>query len=91
MDSRIAELVEKVQHMLATGTSIEDILSFLRQSGCSKVESIVVIKETNAISLAEAKKIIHYSKAWEDTRERDETFQDTFFNTIKNVDVKDMS
>lgn len=47
----------------------EQVLAQLRAEGFSPVESIKVTRAVLHVSLGEAKRIVHQSKAWEDARE----------------------
>jgi ribosomal protein L7/L12 len=67
-------MTQRCQQLRAQGASDEDIISFLRSEGCSKVESIVVIAKLLAVGLDRAKEIVHTSKAWEDVRKQDDRF-----------------
>lgn len=69
-------LMSICKEMLTQGCDLEEILSFLRQNGCSKVYSIRMLTKLKGINLQEAKRIVHFSKTWEDVREEDEEFHD---------------
>jgi ribosomal protein L7/L12 len=77
-------LINKCQSLHAEGKNKEDIVSFLRAQGCSKVESIAIFAKALGIGLAEAKNVVHLSDAWSDTREGDERFQ----NSLREGDGK---
>ena len=47
----------------------EQVLAQLRAEGFSPVESIKVTRAVLHVSLGEAKRIVHQSRAWEDARE----------------------
>ena len=70
-----ATLVNECQRQRAAGKSNDDLVAFLRTQGCSKVESMAIVARACGVGLGEAKEIVHLSKAWADTRERDERFQ----------------
>ena len=47
----------------------EHVLAQLRTEGFSPIESIKVTRVVLRVSLGEAKRIVHQSRAWEDARE----------------------
>jgi hypothetical protein len=53
---------------------LEGLIGFLRSSGCSKIDSIAILARECGIGLARAKEVVHFSRAWNDTREADESF-----------------
>lgn len=71
-DERQRRLLLVCQDMRARGGSVEAVISFLRQQGCSKVETICLIARAESVSLSKAKEWVHGSAVWEDVRERDE-------------------
>jgi hypothetical protein len=66
----------------ARGFSDEDLMIFLRAEGCSKIDSIVVLREVLNLNLAEGKALVHLSKAWGDVRERDDTFHEALIDVV---------
>lgn len=64
-------LVESCKNMLAEGKDLELILGFLKKYGCSKTQSIVILKDIQGISLDEAKSLVHFSQAWQDVSKID--------------------
>ena len=69
---RWARHLDECRRMLSTGEDIETVLAFLRRSSASKIESMAVLIELQALSPDEAKIAVHYSEAWRDTRDTDE-------------------
>jgi hypothetical protein len=59
----------------------------LRDAGCSKIDSIVVLRDVLRISLAEAQMIVHLSPVWRHAREQDEALQDALWATIESMDT----
>lgn len=74
MEERFQSLIEHCKNMLAHEETIEEVLLFLRRNECSKTDSIRALILVKDLSLTEAKKIVHFSEAWKDTREADEGF-----------------
>ncbi len=78
-------LVKSSKTMLVEGKNLEYVLGFLRQNGCSKTQSIIILKEIKKISLDEAKELVHFSEVWEDVSKVDEKLINNFYETaIKN-------
>jgi hypothetical protein len=76
------ELAEACRALRARGFSDDDLMAFLRAEGCSKIDSIVVLREVLDLSLAEGKALVHLSKAWGDVRERDDTFHEALIDVV---------
>jgi hypothetical protein len=68
-------LIENCKKLLFQTSDVESILNYLRSNGCSKTQSIVMLKSIKDISLDESKQIVHFSKTWQDTLDNDEKFQ----------------
>ncbi len=60
---------------LEAGATTEDVLEFLRQSGASILQSIRLLCHAKNIDLGESKRLVHFSKTWEDFREGSEQLQ----------------
>jgi len=65
-----------------SGADLEDILTYLRNEGCSKIDSIVVLHEVLGISLGDAKGLVHCSSTWRDVREQDDAFHDQLIEAL---------
>ena len=65
------------QDMAARGANTEEILDYFRQTNCSKTKSMAILAETKGINLAEAKELVHFSRTWQDLRDRDEKLHET--------------
>jgi ribosomal protein L7/L12 len=66
-----------VARLAREGMSQDDILTQLRASGHSTIESIKALHDGEGISLTAAKQAVHFSRAWADQREANETFHET--------------
>jgi ribosomal protein L7/L12 len=78
-------LMKSSKTMLAEGKNLEYVIGFLRQNGCSKTQSIIILKEIKEISLDEAKELVHFSEVWQDVSKVDEKLINNFYETaIKN-------
>jgi hypothetical protein len=65
------------------GDPMETILNRLRDKGASKIDSIRALHDGARIPLAEGKRLVHFSAAWADTKERDEKFWDELEQVLK--------
>ena len=83
MNSR-AELAAECKTLLARGLSDEDLMAFLRAEGCSKLNSIVVLREVLNLNLGEAKALVHLSRTWGDVRERDDAFHEALIDAVND-------
>lgn len=82
----LTPLINECQQLHREGKNDEEILNFLRSKGCSKVESIVVVKRALEIEPVKAKKLVHFSKAWADRREADEQFHESLHKAFEEED-----
>lgn len=64
----------RIRMLRETGADPETILHELRKAGCSKIESMLVLRELQNVSLDEAKRIVHLSQTWEDVRDDHDRF-----------------
>lgn len=76
-------LLVQCKAMLSEGKTIEDVLAFLREEGCSRVDSIKAVMVLEDKTLSQAKETVHYSKTWEDTRESAEVFHDSLLDALE--------
>lgn len=73
-------LAVECSKMLQGGASQYEVIAFLRDNGASILESISILTRTANISLAEAKKTVHFSQTWTDVRESAEQMWDETLN-----------
>ncbi|MBX6330542.1 MAG: hypothetical protein IRY91_01710 [Gemmatimonadaceae bacterium] len=64
-------LTTAVRRLLADGQSLEEAIAFLRRSGRSKGESILVIADAQGIDTSAATAAVHGSATWRDRAESD--------------------
>jgi ribosomal protein L7/L12 len=74
MNYNLEELISTSQKILTKGGSVEDVLLYLKERGCSKIACIKAIYLLQKVNLRQAKHIVHYSNVWQDVREQDEEF-----------------
>ena len=79
------ELAVACRALRARGFSDEDLMTFLRAEGCSKIDTIAVLREVLDLTLAEGKALVHLSKAWNDVRERDDAFHEALHQALMDV------
>jgi hypothetical protein len=70
------QFVELARGWLAAGAIENEVLGRLRQHGLEKIDSIAVLKTATGMSLADAKRVVHFSPAWADRREQDDALGD---------------
>jgi len=80
------DLISECKRRSADGADMESIIRFLRMSGCSKIETIAVLLKTFDIDPAAAKKVVHFSPTWDDTRASDEKFHEMAVDATRSVD-----
>ena len=88
------ELISECKHRSAGGEDVETIVEHLRTSGCTKIDSIAILNATYGIGFAEAKKIVHFSPAWADTRASDDNFHESIEDALTKLhpgDARDRS
>ena len=81
-DDQLKLLLERSKQILLTSDDIERVLQYLRQGGCTKVDSMRVIVELKDLTLDDAKRIVHFSKTWEDIRNRDEEWHEQMLRDL---------
>ncbi|WP_257168496.1 hypothetical protein [Bradyrhizobium sp. SRS-191] len=79
-----AALARSCKDKLAAGATTDDLVRHLRDGGCWKIDSIVVLRAALGITLQEAKAIVHVSPVWSDTREQDEALHDALFEAAES-------
>ena len=72
----IGQVTERATAMWDDGARWDEILEALRNEGLSKVDCIQATVEILRLPLADAKRIVHDSRAWADRRKNDEQFHD---------------
>ena len=85
MDGSLESLLPKCNEILSQEDDVESVLSFLRQRGCSKLDSIKALIILKGLNLADAKRAVHLSHTWEDVRQRDEEFEMAFWTEFTRL------
>jgi hypothetical protein len=73
------------RRMYNSGSSIEEVLTFLRRRGATKVESIRLLSELSGLASDEAKPAVHWSDTWRDVRAADEALHTTIERAAKQL------
>lgn len=79
-------LVAFAQEAIADNEDNETILAALRARGVNVIDSIRLLKKVRGLSLQEAKKEVHFSRAWSDMRESFDQFHEELFDAAKGVE-----
>jgi len=61
----------------------DEFLASMRALGAEKIESIRALRHHAGLSLEEAKKRVHFSQTWADTRAADDFFHDTVLQALE--------
>jgi hypothetical protein len=72
-------LIEECRTLKDGGVDLENVISYLRKQCCWKIDSI---HESLGISLGDAKRIVHLSSTWEDTRENDDALHGEIIDAL---------
>jgi hypothetical protein len=72
--SEYAPTLKAVQRDLTAGASVDDVLITLKGVGFSQVDCIRAVVDLGLCDLGDAKRLVHFSRAWEPERERNEQF-----------------
>ena len=75
-DEQIRQRIQQSQAVLEKGGTLDAVLRLLRQAGCSKIDAMRVVKALEDVPLGEAKRLVHFSDAWQERRAEDERFHD---------------
>ncbi len=79
-------LIQYCNQILIEGNNTESILLFLRDNGCSKTQSIKILKNLQFIPLDEAQNLVHLSQTWQDVYEYDEELNRQFYEVLMGED-----
>jgi hypothetical protein len=79
------ELITECKRRSKGGEDMEAVIGYLRALGCSKIDSIAVLAATYGIGLAGAKKVVHFSRTWADTRAADENFHESIADALTKL------
>jgi hypothetical protein len=74
------------RRLKAEGATTEKLLQAFRSSGVDIIGCMRLLTEINGLSLAEAKKVVHFSEAWADLREEHERFHERLEKAAMEVE-----
>ena len=77
------QATERAAALWAEGQRWDEVLGALRAEGCSKNDSIRATVEVLRLSLSAAKRLVHGSGAWLDTREADERWHEELVGELR--------
>jgi hypothetical protein len=86
LSNKLFEESEKLQKL---GGTTEDILGLYRRSGLSILESMQFLTKLTNVSLAEAKRIVHFSETWSDIRADHDRFDSAVEDAVGSVKRED--
>jgi hypothetical protein len=66
---------EDLRNKIANGMTLDDALAELRASGATILQCIIAVNLCRRCGLNEAKKLVNFSPAWADVREKQEQIQ----------------
>ncbi len=78
-------LAESAKRLLNESNDIESVIAFLQKSGADKIDSILIVREITGREFNDCKALVHLSKAWENTRDRDERLHDLAEAAIRDI------
>ena len=81
-------LEDELHALMKGGADTESLLSMMRRSGCTKVESIKRLMQLTGIPLPQAKAVVHDSDSWKDLRESHDEFQEQLTNSLRERDIR---
>jgi hypothetical protein len=78
-----------LRRLLADGKTLDEALAALRANGVSKLHCVIAVKNFRRCDIGEAKQLVHFSSAWANVRERDESFHAELEEGLQRYDDKD--
>jgi hypothetical protein len=78
---------EDLRKKLANGMTLDDALAELRASGASILQCIIAVNLCRHCGLNEAKKLVNFSPAWADVREKQEQIQREVDEVARNTPI----
>jgi hypothetical protein len=79
------QLIAECASLLEEGIDHEGLIAFLREQGCSKIDSIVALSAALRLDLGRAKELVHCSEAWRDMRESDNQLHEEFAQALSEL------
>jgi hypothetical protein len=70
------EVRARVAELYGRGARTEDVLEFLRGAGCGVIDCIKTVARYEGLTLRDAKRKVHFSRAWSDMRATHDALHD---------------
>ncbi|MGW3119565.1 hypothetical protein ACWDBW_20925 [Streptomyces sp. NPDC001107] len=68
--------LQSLRPKLREGMGVESVLDYLKEQGFSQIACIRAVGDLGICSAGEAKRLVHYSRAWSSTREQNEALHE---------------
>ncbi|MFK0114072.1 hypothetical protein [Streptomyces sp. NPDC091217] len=68
--------LQELRPKLSEGMGVEDVLEYLKGHGFSQIACIRAVSDLGICPAVEAKRLVHYSRAWSSTREQNEALHE---------------
>jgi len=82
--SRDAELRERVRNAIHSGQSLDQVVALLRDAGCSKGQSIIVLADATSMDMAAATAAVNGGQVWKEQRVQDESLNAGLWDTMSH-------
>lgn len=83
--STLEEIEAICKEKFNSNSDQKEVMNYLRTIGCSKAQSVYLIRRIFLLTAREAKTLVHYSPVWEDTKEKSEKFEENIFNFMDEI------
>ena len=83
--SEYAPALEVVRRDLDAGATVDDALITLKGMGFSQVDCIRAVADLGLCAFSDAKRLVHYSRAWKPTRQLNEQLHTDLENALKDL------
>ena len=84
-----SEVIDALRARIKHGGTQAALIKEMRGAGHSLGESIKLVRVLYDVTLGEAKRIVHFSKAWADCRDRNETLHETVVSAAFDLGFHD--
>ncbi|GGQ65166.1 hypothetical protein [Kitasatospora griseola] len=76
------DLLAEARRRLAVGTDIEALLEWFKELGFHQVDCIFAVIQLELAPQSEAKRLVHYSRAWSATRKQSEELHEALLQEV---------
>jgi ribosomal protein L7/L12 len=91
MPSDFERSLSAARRMRSEGVDTEYIVGYLRASGLYQIQSIKILREIDGLNLAQAKKLVHLSRTWADTRDADDSLHDSAERALHDLNISTLT